>query len=320
MSYKLLKCYENCYKKILFTVGIFNNFLLLLILDKVLSNTDKDLDKRKIVDFENNEISHFFKVEKEVILKQKKWGLRYATCNGKNQSPIDLNFTVPVNPNLKNLKFSFYDKMPKIVTLTNTGYTVSFKAKWNEKIPIVSGGPLKDVYVFEKGHFHWGKNDKKGSEHTIECKRYPLELHLVHYKRGYGSVKEAVNYKDGLVVIGIIFQITNQNNSRATTFIRRLKKLVNSRKTSVNVRKFNLESFGLNTNSEFLLYKGSLTTPPCSEIVTWIISKQLSTINSMEMNLFREIGLTKGRKSNFRSLQWTNKRKVYSLQAIAENV
>lgn len=41
-----------------------------MILDKVLSNTDKDLEKRKIEDYENNEISHFFKVEKEVILKQ----------------------------------------------------------------------------------------------------------------------------------------------------------------------------------------------------------------------------------------------------------
>ncbi|XP_043463555.1 carbonic anhydrase-like [Leptopilina heterotoma] len=110
-------------------------------------------------------------------------------------------------------------------------------------IPNLSGGPLKDVYVFERGHFHWGKNDKKGSEHTIHCNRFPLELHLVHYRRGYGSVKEAMNYKDGLVVIGIIFQI----------------------------------------KSEFITYKGSLTTPPCTETVTWIISKQLSTVNPTEV-------------------------------------
>ena len=42
-------------------------------------------------------------------------------------------------------------------------------------------------YQFAGLHFHWGSESNEGSEHTVEGKAYPLELHLVHFNSEYGS-------------------------------------------------------------------------------------------------------------------------------------
>ena len=37
-------------------------------------------------------------------------------------------------------------------------------------------------------------------------------MHLVHYNKRYGSLTEAVNYPDGLAVIGVMIEVNNRNN------------------------------------------------------------------------------------------------------------
>ncbi len=41
---------------------------------------------------------------------------------------------------------------------------------------IVSGGGLPGEYRVAQFHFHWGSNNRRGSEHTIDGKRFPLEV------------------------------------------------------------------------------------------------------------------------------------------------
>ena len=35
-------------------------------------------------------------------------------------------------------------------------------------MPSIKGGGLKDRYIFDQFHFHWGSDSSKGSEHTID--------------------------------------------------------------------------------------------------------------------------------------------------------
>ena len=65
------------------------------------------------------------------------------------------------------------------------------------------GAGLPNSYNVEQLHFHWGNNSNEGSEHEIDGKSYPLEMHLVHYNSKYKSVSEAVedNKRDGLAVV-----------------------------------------------------------------------------------------------------------------------
>ena len=57
-------------------------------------------------------------------------------------------------------------------------------------------------------HFHWGADNSKGSEHTINGEEFPMEMHIVHKKVGL-TVEEALATSDGLAVVGQMFQVTS---------------------------------------------------------------------------------------------------------------
>lgn len=85
--------------------------------------------------------------------------------------------------------------------------------------PTISGGPLDAVYEFAQLHFHWGGNDTIGSESKMDKKCFPLELHLVFYKKEYSTVDAALNYPDGLAVLACIFEVIR--NQRFFSFFRK---------------------------------------------------------------------------------------------------
>ncbi len=65
------------------------------------------------------------------------------------------------------------------------------------------------TYSFVQLHFHWGADDSKGSEHTVDGVQYPLEMHMVHYNSDvYDSIGDAVTEENGLAVIGFLFDFS----------------------------------------------------------------------------------------------------------------
>lgn len=69
------------------------------------------------------------------------------------------------------------------------------------------------VYKLQQVHFHWGSDDTQGSEHKLDGKAFPLEMHLVHYRslegeHGYSSFLSAASSgkSDALAVIGVFFE------------------------------------------------------------------------------------------------------------------
>ena len=90
-----------------------------------------------------------------------------------------------------------------------------------DDVGVLTGGPLEGEYKILQLHFHWGSNDSLGSEHTLQgersdwylppsgekCQiifRFPIELHIVHVKKG---VADPLNTPRGLAVTGFFFQI-----------------------------------------------------------------------------------------------------------------
>ena len=55
-------------------------------------------------------------------------------------------------------------------------------------------------------HFHWGSDDSRGSEHTINGEEFPMEMHIVHKKVGL-TLEEALATPDGLAVVGQMFEV-----------------------------------------------------------------------------------------------------------------
>merc|ERR1712165_311470 len=124
---------------------------------------------------------------------------------GRRQSPVDISRYR--TKQLPDLEFHNYDDLFNDVELVNNGHSLQLDKKHKKHQISISGGGLDGRYYFEQLHFHWGDNSAIGSEHTIHGRRFPLEMHLVHFSSEYSNVLEASTKPGGLVVLSVLFQI-----------------------------------------------------------------------------------------------------------------
>jgi len=57
--------------------------------------------------------------------------------------------------------------------------------------------------------FHWGPSNEEGSEHTLDYVRFPMELQIIHVKRGIKSPTDAIalGTKDGIAITSFFLQV-----------------------------------------------------------------------------------------------------------------
>lgn len=56
---------------------------------------------------------------------------------------------------------------------------------------------------------------------------------------------------------------------------------------SIEITPFPMTLFNINMESEgYFTYQGSLTTPPCSEVVTWILVSEIKNVGSDQVMYF----------------------------------
>lgn len=171
------------------------------------------------------------------------WGICFVDCGGPVQSPIDIKGAV-VDGSLTALETHYADAP---IELLNNGHTVVFEYQ--------AGSTLKlegEDYTLVQFHFH------TKSEHTLDGVYYPMEVHLVHQ-----------NAAGHLAVLGVLFEEGDENEFLAK-FNDHLPTKAEERYSSTDL--VNVEDV-LPTTRGYYIYDGSLTTPPCSEIATWMVLK-----------------------------------------------
>jgi len=244
------------------------------------------------------------------------WGSFFSTCNGDRQSPVDLTGGKRVM-SYPPLILQHYDKTPAQSVLSNNGHTakLSTQPTGTKTIPTMSGGGLKHQYKFSQVHFHWGAEDGKGSEHTVDGRSYPLEMHLVHYKADKPAISDAIEEgaPDSLAVLGVFFQVSDIPNKGMEDLLTSLKE-VKTAGTKVNVTPFPLSRFwvGEGDLSRFYRYEGSLTTPSCNEIVQWTVLKTPVSVSQDQLNMLRSLQTTDSYPlvDNFRPVQSLGSREL----------
>ncbi|KAG8570535.1 hypothetical protein GDO81_011304 [Engystomops pustulosus] len=200
------------------------------------------------------------------------------------QSPINIyTKKVRYDSSLRPL-YIYYD--PKSSRrLVNVGHCFNVEFEDNNDKSVVSDGPLTGYYRLRQLHFHWGSSDQDGSEHVIDGQTYPAELHIVHWNaQKYPSFDEAVKHPDGLAVIGVLLKI-GEANPVIQNIINNLDK-VKTKNKECPFTQLDVSSL-LPNDRNYWTYQGSLTTPPYSECVTWIVLQEAILISSEQLFHFR---------------------------------
>ncbi|XP_050075093.1 carbonic anhydrase 7-like [Anopheles maculipalpis] len=199
-------------------------------------------------------------------------------------------------------------------TLTNNGQSAVLQLNNRPYQPLVVGGPLGSIYVFEQLHFHWGPDDSVGCEHLIDGRARSMEAHLVHYNARYGSYAEALAQADGLMVAAFQFDAQpNQPDWMPLQTIVSALRYIQPPGTGTSVPSDCLHWLtGLVLDRSYYTYHGSMTTAPYRESVTWLVYHAPIFISSGQANAFRRLLRKRSGSAGSLTLNTSNFRPVQS--------
>ncbi len=196
-------------------------------------------------------------------------------CSGKNQSPI--NLTGFIESDLSPIQFNYKLGGHEVL---NNGHTIQVNYRKGSRVEV-------DGHVFELLQFHF----HAPSENHINGRSYPLEVHLVHADKN-----------GNLAVVAIMFEQGDANNSLKNAWSMMPEHAGVKHTLSQNI---NVENI-LPKNRDYYSFNGSLTTPPCSEGVRWLVMKYPVTASRRQIEAFMQVL----HEPNNRPLQAINARSI----------
>lgn len=213
------------------------------------------------VSYANNEVHWGYQGE----VSAEHWGAlsdQYQLCaTGKNQSPINIQGTYH-STDQHPIQIDYAENPENIVF---NGHTVQVNAKNSQNNKVTIDG---ENYYLKQFHFH------TPSENTIDGKQFPLEIHFVN-----------ANAQGQLTVLAVMVE-NGQANPEWTKLWKDFKAQENQTKPITS--QIQLQNL-LPTTREYYRFSGSLTTPPCSEGVNWIVYKNPITMSQDQIQMLQKV-------------------------------
>jgi len=213
----------------------------------------------------------------------KEWGNlepRYAACSsGRTQSPIDIKDAKKAD--LPALKFD-YNSVP--LNIIDNGHTIQINYPAGSTLTV--GGK---TFTLKQFHFH------HPSEERVNGHGYDMVTHLVHGDGEGRLAVVAVFLKKGSPsgLIDLVWKNIPKEKEKA----------VEVSGAAVSVKDL------LPADHGYYTFAGSLTTPPCSEGVTWYVMKTPVDLSEAQVAAFAKLY-----PMNARPVQKTNGREILETQ------
>lgn len=184
----------------------------------------------------------------------------FSPCQrGKAQSPINLTHTN--RKGAVNLSFDYHD-MP--LAIFNNGHTIQIACERNSSLSYQN-----ERYNLVQFHFH------HPSEHTIDGEFAAMELHLVHQHPE----------RNEIVVIGVMLVEGNTDHAGYVPIFEHLPTTIGEPDLKAQDRIHPAHLLPAD-HTHFYAYEGSLTTPPCSEVVHWVVMADAVALSSSQIERF----------------------------------
>ncbi len=184
------------------------------------------------------------------------WGAldpTYALCAaGANQSPIDL--TGLIESELEPISFNYTGLVTEIV---HNGHAI--QAEYTAGSTMTVNGK---IFTLKQFHFH------TPSENLINGKHFPIEAHFVH-----------ADTDGNLAVIAVMYNIGKENAELKKIWQQMPVEAGKKRGMASQVRANHM----MPENKEYYRFNGSLTTPPCTEGVLWLVMKNPVSVSEAQV-------------------------------------
>ena len=202
------------------------------------------------------------------------------TCDGTRQSPINIVTNLAESDNTGLISLELQDSFDKSLTgeMDNTGTTIKFTPNTLD----ISWTNHLGSYVVQQFHFHWGRNRTEGSEHTVDGEEYAAEIHFVSLKEGLpGNSTDG----DAYSVVGVFCE---EDDSVSENGIWSELMVPKGYQECITINETNVKDL-LPENLDYYYYEGSLTTPPCTEVVQWFVLKNPIKCPSSYVRKLRDV-------------------------------
>lgn len=206
----------------------------------------------------------------------------FSTCAaGKRQSPINIDDTSTLQGPAEALQFNY---QPSNAVVVNNGHTIQVNLQGNNTLTVRGS-----TYTLLQFHFH------TPSEEQVNFRNFAMVVHLVHRSAEGQLAVVAVLLEPGeanalIDKVWTYMPLDVNDTVRTPTGLIDLSEL-------------------LPKDQRYYQFMGSLTTPPCTEGVLWMVLKQPTQISQAQLRLFQQLY-----PNNARPVQPLNNRPVRSAQ------
>jgi len=180
-----------------------------------------------------------------------------AAHEGRAQSPINLSRDAAVEADLPPLRF---EAAPTTVVARDNGHTIEWACHGPNTLRVG-----KELYALKQFHFH------APSEHTVDGRHYPVELHFVH-----------ANASGNLAVVGVMLSERDGADRAYAALAATLPAERGGEGLPATFDPYSL----LPRTRRYATYQGSLTTPPCTEGVRWIVLTSPARVSGEQIASF----------------------------------